>query len=118
MLYYGKVSSCLPVKLDDGVTIYEARVRDASKPLAIRTPGEVSVWMSEDVRKGLPSGDDIEDCEITIHVREMKPGKNGLISLKGQVLKGHLQPAAFAEGVDGELPKRPNPAKVAQAAAA
>lgn len=110
MLFHGKISTCNPIKMNDGTVIYEARVRDASKPLAIRTPGEVSVWMNADVRKSLPSGDDIEDCAITVLVREMKPGKSGLISFKGQVVKGHVSVAHFVEGEAGALPARPQPA--------
>lgn len=115
MLFHGKISTCAPLKLGDGATIYEARVRDASKPLAIRTPGEVSVWMSEDIRKQFPSGDDIEDAEVTVLVREMRPGKNGLIALKGQVVPGLVQPAAFATSEPAPLPQRPDKGQPASA---
>lgn len=114
MLYHGKISTCNPLTMTDGGVIYETRLRDACKPMALRTPGEVVVWMSEDVRKQFPSGDDIEDAEVTIHVKEWGVGKNGIIKLKGQVVPGIVQPAQFTG--DSALP-RPQAGAPSRAAA-
>lgn len=111
MLFVGKISTCTRLAMNDGGFIYEARVRDASSPMALRTPGEVVVWMSEDVRKLFPSGDGIEDAPLTVVVREIGVGKNGIPKIKGQVLQGHLKPEQIAAlaAPSGELPTKPAP---------
>ncbi len=96
--------------MTDGGTIHEARVRDASKPMALRTPGEVTVWLSDEKRRLFPSGDAIEDAEITILVKEIGVGKNGIPKLRGEVVPGIVQPAQFNTGEAAPLPQKPAPA--------
>lgn len=107
MLLHGKISTCNPLKMSDGGVIHEARIRDAALPLSIRTPGEMVIWMSDDVRKQFPSGDAIEDAPLTCVVKEWGVGKNGILKVKGQTLPGHLKPEQIPAGETGPLPQRP-----------
>lgn len=105
MILHGKINNCKPLVMDDGKTIYQTTFTDASRPLALRTSGEFTTYLNEDVRKSLPSGDDIDGQEISVLVREFKPGKSGGMSVKGQIVKGLVQPSKWGE--IGELPTRP-----------
>jgi len=104
MILHGKITNSVPIKMDDGKTIYQTTFTDASKPLALRSPGEFTTYLNEDTRKSLPSGEEIDGQEISILVREFKAGKNGGMNVKGQVVKGLVQPNAWASG---QLPEKP-----------
>lgn len=103
MILNGKITNCVPLKMDDGKTIYQTTFTDASKPMALRTSGEFTTYLNEETRLKLPSGDDIDGAEISILVREFKPGKSGGMNVKGQVVPGLIQPGAW----NGALPTKP-----------
>jgi hypothetical protein len=89
MIFHGRINSVdkITTKGKDPIDLYKIGMADCSKPMDLRTTGLFTTFLTEDKRKVLPSGDDIDGVEVTISISEMKASDGG-INLKGQVVPG------------------------------
>jgi hypothetical protein len=104
MIIHGSVTSIDTIHTNDGAKLYQLRFRDVSKPMETRTQGEFITYLTEDKRKALPSGDEIDEAKLTFVVKKMA-GADGGIKVNGQLLPGIV--SADKIGAPGQLPTKP-----------
>lgn len=109
MIFHGRINRTEKLTLDDGGVLHQLSMTDASRPVSLRSSGDFVTYISEEVRKRFPSGEEIYDSEITVVIREIGSGRGGSVKVKGDCQPGHLPVEKFTTQ-GGALPQKPKAA--------